>query len=304
MLVEEHPKCLHFHFLRFTISASQRLLTADVRRKYVPPATAHFESHADRQGIFREGQSTVQYMNPTRRLAAVFFYAVALHASSALATHSGLSGFSSDFLRDYDSAQKAVDQSRSAEPLVALLARYTNEAEKAELEVSIGLAYGQRTGVVDPAKAVAHFTTALQYQLPEKTYMEVLMWRGNAQEQIKKPNEALMDYLRGLLACSYHDLSRGWPEIQSPKVPIYMNSLDPENGERVRDYNTYRKFIDFQRFLLMQRFFLIEAVKRVQPEVSKSDDQIVDILATLSPDSSRFGTITDWLKSENVQPWP
>lgn len=83
-----------------------------------------------------------------------------------------------------------------------------------------------------------------------------------------------------------------------------MNSLDPENGERVRDYNTYRKFIDFQRFLLMQRFFLIEAVKRVQPEVSKSDDQIVDILATLSPDSSRFGTITDWLKSENVQPWP
>jgi len=241
----------------------------------------------------------------TRHLAAVFYCAIALLATSALATNSGLSGFSSDFLRDYESALKAVDQSESAEPLLVLLERYTNEAEKAELEVSIGLAYGQRTGVVDPAKAVAHFTAALQYQLPEKTYMEVVMWRGNAQEQIKKQNEALKDYLRGLLACSYYDLSGGWPaEIQSPKETIYTNSPDPENSERVRDYNTYRKNIDFQRFLLMQRFFLIEAVKRVQPDLAKSGNQIVDILATLSPDSSRFETITDWLKSENSQPWP
>jgi|GEM_PF-2889394 len=135
--------------------------------------------------------------------------------------------------------------------------------------------------------------------------MQILMWRGNSQEQMKKSNEALKDYLRGLLACSYYDLSGGWPdEIQSPKETIYTNSPDPENSERVRDYNTYRKNIDFQRFLLMQRFFLIDAVKRVRPEVSKSDDQIVNVLATLSPDSSRFGTITDWLKSENLRPWP
>ena len=120
-------------------------------------------------------------MNTTRRLAAVLFYAVALHASSALATHSGLSSFSSDFLRDYESAQKSVDESKSAEPLLSLLERYINATEKAELEVSIGLAYGQRTGVVDPAKAVAHFTAALQYALPEKTYIEILMWRGNSQ---------------------------------------------------------------------------------------------------------------------------
>jgi len=240
----------------------------------------------------------------SRRLAAVLYFAVALHVSSALATQSGLSGFSSDFLRDYESAQKSVEQSKSMEPLLVLLERFTTETEKAELEVSIGLAYGQRTGFVDPAKAVVHFTAALQYQLPEKTFMQVLMWRGNAQEQINKQNEALKDYLRGLLACSYYDLSRGWPEIQSPKLPIYMNSPDPENSERIRDYNTYRKSIDFQRFLLMQRFFLIEAVKRVQPEVAKSGDQMAEILMTLSPDSSRFETITDWLKSENSQPWP
>lgn len=235
----------------------------------------------------------------------MLYCAIALLATSALATHSGLSGFSSDFLRDYESALKSVDKSQSMDPLLALLGRYTNETEKAELEVSIGLAYNQRSGFVDPAKAVDHFTSALQYQLPEKTYMQILMWRGNSQEQMKKSNEALKDYLRGLLACSYYDLSGGWPaEILSPKETIYTNSPDPENSERVRDYNTYRKNIDFQRFLLMQRFFLIDAVKRVQPEVSKSDDQIVNVLATLSPDASRFGTITDWLKSENLRPWP
>lgn len=234
----------------------------------------------------------------------MLYYAVALHASSALGTHSGFSGFSSDFLRDYDSAQKSVDQSKSVEPLLNLLGRCTNETEKAELEVSIGLAYNQRSGLVDPAKAVAHFTAALQYPLPEKTYIEILMWRGNSQEQLKNASEALMDYLRGLLAISYYDLSGVWPEFQTPKAPIYTNSSDPENSERVRDYNTYRKNIDFQRFLLMQRFFLIDAVKRVRPEVPDSDEQIVDILGTLSPDSSRFETITDWLESENMRPWP
>ena len=215
----------------------------------------------------------------TTGLGAVLYYAVALYASSALATHSGLSGFSSDFLRDYDSAEKSVGQYKSVEPLLELLEKYTNEA-------------------------VAHFTAALQYPLPEKTYIKILMWRGNSQEQLKKANEALMDYLRALLACSYHDLSGGWPEIQTSKMPIYMNSADPENSERVRDYNTYRKSIDFQRFLLMQRYFLIDAVKRIRPDPSKTDVQIVEILGTLSPDSSRFGTITDWLKSENLRPWP
>ena len=102
-------------------------------------------------------------MNSTNRLAVIVFYAVVLHFSPALALHSGLSGFSSDFLRDYDSAQKTVDQSKSAEPLLVLLEKYTSAMERAELELSIGLAYGQRTGVVDPAKAVAHFTAALQY---------------------------------------------------------------------------------------------------------------------------------------------
>lgn len=125
-------------------------------------------------------------MTSTLRAAMIVFYAVALHFSSALGTHSGLSGFSPDFLRDYNAAQQSVDESKSAEPLLALLAKYTNATEMAELELSIGLLYGQRTDLVDPAKAVGHFTAALRYELPERTYIEILMWRGNSQEQLKQ----------------------------------------------------------------------------------------------------------------------
>src|SRR4029077_18034286 len=104
-----------------------------------------------------------------------------------------LTGFSTEFLRDYDVAEKRVDDSKSAEPLLVLLEKYINAAERAELEVSTGLAYGQGTGMLDPAKAAAHFTGALQYELPERTEIAIMMARGNAQEQVKKTTEALRD---------------------------------------------------------------------------------------------------------------
>jgi hypothetical protein len=181
---------------------------------------------------------------------------------------------------------------------------YAGDAEQADLEVSSGLKYSQMTGLVDNSKAVSHFTAALGHDLPDKTYIQVLMWRGSCQEQLKKPNEALADYLRGLLACSYYELPGGWPEIQSPKVPISVNSSDPGNDQRLRDCNQYRKRIDFQQFLLMQRYYFIEAVKRVRPEAARTDGEIVKILGSLSPDSSRCGAIMNWLKSENKRPWP
>ena len=247
-------------------------------------------------------QRHVHNMNSNSTITVTLTCAIAFYVLPAFAQFSGLSGFSEAFLRDYSSAQEMVNQTKSAEPLIALQRRYTNATEQAELEVSIGLAYGQRTGVVNPSNAVTHSTMALRYDLPEKTYIQILLWRGNSQEQLKNTNEALTDYLRGLLACTYYDLTGGWPEILEPKVPIYINSPDPDNAQRVRDYNLYRRHVDFQRFLLMQRYYFIDAAKRVRQ--GKSDREIVELLGTLSPDSSRFGTITECLKSENRRPWP
>ena len=247
-------------------------------------------------------RTDIHSVKSNRNITVIIICVFASFILPAPAQFSGLSGFSEAFLRDYSSAQEMVNQTKSADPLIALQRRYTNATEQAELEVSIGLAYGQRTGVVNPSNAVTHFTMALRYDLPEKTYMRILMWRGNAQEQLKKPGEALMDYLRDLLACSYYDLTGGWTGIQTSKVPIFINSPDPENEQRVRDYNLYRRHLDFQQFLLMQRYYLVEAVKRVRGE--KSDSQILEMLQTVTPDSSRYGTIMGWLKSENKRPWP
>jgi len=235
---------------------------------------------------------------------------VILYGSSAFAFYSGFTDakgdtvFSQEFIRDYESAQKAVDKSQSAEPFLKLLKKYKQPEQVAELELSIGLIYNQRTGLVDPAKAVIHFSNALKYKLPEKTYIKILMWQGNSLEQLKKYNKALKNYLRGLLACSYHDLSGGWPEISPPKVFLGIGSDDPEDIQRARDYRMYRKRIDFQRFLIMQRYYFIEAVRRIQSHLTISDDQMLKILEELSPDTSRFASIMKLLKSENKRPWP
>jgi hypothetical protein len=222
---------------------------------------------------------------------------VMLISSPALAQFPGLPGCSQEFYRDVMSAEAMVNQSKSIEPLIVLQQRYTNLPEQTSLEISIGLDYNQRTGVVNPSNAVVHFTAALKNDLPEQTFIEILTWRGGSQEQLKNTNEALEDYLRGLLACSYYDLSDGWPEIQQPKVLIYINSSDPKNSQRARDYNLYRKHVDLQRFLLMHRYYFIDSAKRVRQ--GKSDPDIRDILQTISPDSSGNEKIVESLKSDN-----
>jgi len=233
-----------------------------------------------------------------------------LCVSSAFAFHSGLVGadgeciFTKAFIQDYESAQKSVDALKSAEPLLALLPKYREPEEQAELEVSIGLVYNQRTGVVDPAKAVAHLTRALEFNLPERTYIEICMWRGGSHEQLKKYPEALRDYIRGLLACSYRDLAGGWPEVLASTVPIYMNSEDPDNPQRVKDYQRYRYAIDLKRFLLMQRYHLIDGVKRVQADGAIADEALDRAVKELTPDTSRYEIISGLMKSENKRPWP
>lgn len=249
-------------------------------------------------------------MKKNMQTITVVLVGTVLCVSTAFALHSGLVAadgeciFTKEFIQHYETAQKSVDTLKSAEPLLALLTKYRKPEELAELELSIGLVYGQRTGVVDPAKAVTHLSRALEFNLPERTYIEICMWRGNSYEQLKKYPEALRDYIRGLLACSYRDLARGWPEVLASTVPIYMNSDDPENAQRVRDYHRYRDAVDLTQFLLRQRYYLIEAVKRVQADGAIADQTVEKTVKELTPDTSRYQIISGFVKSENRQPWP
>jgi hypothetical protein len=231
--------------------------------------------------------------------AACVMLGVTLCGDPALALHSGLTdarretAFSPDFLRDYQSAQNEVRASQSAEPMLRLLKKYARSEEQAELELSIGIIYGQRPGSVDPAKAVIHFSHALQYGLPEKTSIEILLWRGSAFEQLEKPERALMDYLRGLLACSYHDLSGAAKDIERPKVGFDIRSDDPAQRERARDYRVYRDRFELRRFLIDQRFYFVEGVRRIRSRLGFTDNQLRALLEELTPDASRYDVIVN-----------
>lgn len=244
------------------------------------------------------------------KLIAAVLVGTGLFVPSAFALHSGLVGadgerlFSEDFVQDYESARKSVETLLSAEPLLALRAKYLKPEEPAELELAIGLVYNQRTGVVDPAKAVAHLTRALDYQLPERTCIKIWMWRGGSFEQLKKYPEALDDYLRALLACSYRDLTGGWPELLGPTVPLSRDPADPDGPQRIKDYQRYRDAIDLKCFLLMQRYYLIDGVKRVRAQASIDDPALLKAIQRLSPDTSRPAIISTLIQSENKRPWP
>ncbi len=251
--------------------------------------------------------STVQRPSFTRLFkcfVGILLCMATLHPPTIYAMYSELSGFSQAFLHDYEAAEKMVASSKSADPFLGLLAKYASDAERAELETTIGLIYNQRTGAVDPAKAVVHLTAALGYELPEKTHIQVVMWRSGSQEQLKNSDEAFKDYVRVLLACSYHDLSGGWPPIKGGKEVIYINGTDPKNEARRRDYEWYRQSISQQQFILGMRYYAIDAVKRMVKEQSWDQARVAATLEILSPDASRYEIIKGWLNSENKPPWP
>ena len=212
-----------------------------------------------------------------------------------------------EFNEDYAAAQKLVTETKSAQPFLDMLEKYDGPAEIAELEYTLGLIYGQRTGVVDVKKSVIHFTKALNYRLPEQAYIDALMLRGNASEQGDDHRAALDDYLRGLLACSQYDLAGGWPEEKRPEWSWDHRSLDPQELQKARDYRIYREKLRFKQHVLRQRFYFVDAVKRMQKHFESTGTKLNlrEDLARLSPpDNRRFKKIVKWLKAENQQPWP
>src|ERR1039458_8193085 len=221
---------------------------------------------------------------------AIIFVSGCVHQEAVPAKRTGSSG--------------ASNTGEETELLEAQLKKSTNAVEKAQLEEGLGRLYSYRTGLVDYPKAVVHLTAALQNELSEHTYLELLMLRGNCEEVLGKNGGALRDYLRGLLGCSYHDLSGGWPEYRSPH---YRNSVappDPEWHERMSESRVDRNAIDTQRSILLQRYGFVDCVQRLLSSHLVDEETIRAVLAELSTDNSRCGIILHWLNSENKQPNP
>ncbi len=238
------------------------------------------------------------------------FCLLILGHSPSFAFNLGLQGpndeifFEPQFIEDYERARVQLEEHSSLSAMLELLQKYRRPLEQAELELTIGLAYNQRTAVVDPAKAVEHLSNAYRLGLPEKTSIDVLMWRGGSYEQLKQPRKALEDYLRGLVACSYYDLSREWPEIEDSPQPIYSNSSDPENETRLRDYRTYRRKTDFIQHMLRMKYYFIDSIRRVQRESEIDEGTVLETLQRLTPDAHVVNEIRQFLSEENIRPWP
>ena len=243
-------------------------------------------------------------------LASVLSILIAATASAHYINFSDPTGESvhpKQFNLDYAAAQEKVTELKSAQPFLDMLKEYHGAAEIAELEYTLGLIYGQRTGVVDVEKSVIHFTKALEYRLPAKAYIDALMLRGGASEQGKDYRAALDDYLRGLLACSDYDLTGGWPKEASPAETWDHRSREPAELQKARDYRIYREKIRMKQHVMRQRFYFVEAVKRATKLLTR-DDVSVDLkkdLSRLSPDDpKRFNKILKRIKAENPKPWP
>jgi hypothetical protein len=217
----------------------------------------------------------------------------------------GESVFSAEFVHDYQSADNASITTRSVKPFLELFSKYKQPNERAELELTIGVIYAQRTGHVDPAKAVKHLTNALNYQLPDETYLNALLWRAGSFEQLGKLDEARVDHLRGLLACSYYQLPLEWPEAKEPISPISIGSdVDDADAQRRRDYYAYRARIKLQQAILMQQFYFIDGLKRISSRSPLDQDQLRKVLGDLTPDERKHELLLRLLQSGNKRPWP
>ena len=130
------------------------------------------------------------------------------------------------------------------------------------------------------------------------------MWRGDSYEQLKQPRKAVEDFLRGLVTCSYYALQRKWPEFEKAPQPIFMNSSDPENAMRIRDYTAYRRKTDFIRHLLQQKYYFIDSIKRVQQASRMDQETVLGTLRKLTSDAYAIETVERFLGEENNRPWP
>jgi hypothetical protein len=215
--------------------------------------------------------------------------------------------FSSAFIGDLRAAEKSAGERRSVEPIVALFAKYTSDEETAELELTLGLSFSQRTGLVDHAAAVTHLTRALRFRLPEHVWLQAMVWRAGSLAQLRRDQEALKDSLRVLVALSYRDTSQPCPGAIDDRRPAVLPSIgagsdSAENLQRMEDYRRYREQIDHARTFAVLRHAAVDAITRGQRVGGFTEYDIRKALADVSPDTSRSGIILTWLTSSNPFP--
>ena len=212
--------------------------------------------------------------------------------------------FPEEFTQECKSLQKA-DVPESLKLLTEMLAKYKDPQEQVELELTLAKIYGQRTGFVDPAKAVEHYekALALHFDLPPAVLARTYTLYGNSYEQLHNGDKALENYLRGLAVCLSYELPAKMPNI--PAVGTYETDAPPDSPlvKQLEDEHKkqmeLRKQAMFERDMLMQRYFLIDGIKRV----SKGDTgQIRRAAESVGKDKLQIESLVTLAMSPNERP--
>lgn len=221
--------------------------------------------------------------------------------------------FSEKFRHAYTAATSDQSKPDAVTQLEEMREKCTRPEEIAEIELTLGVIYGQRAGMVDQVKAVPHFTKALNHEPPATVRTGVLVWRGNALEQQKRYRAALPDYLRGLVICTQFDLFHGWPkdppslqEDPRPESAVDPTALEGRRsgpGRSGPDALAQHRLIRIEREMLMHRYYLVDAVQRIAKHEKLDAIEAEQEIAYLVSDSRRATQIMLWCQDKNERPW-
>jgi hypothetical protein len=243
-------------------------------------------------------------------IGAIAFVSLADAAETDLHCIDYESPISRNFLAELDAANHADG---AVAQLEALYQKAASPAEKAEIELTIARIYCQRTGHVNPAKAIEWYDRALVRDLPPMVQAKQFILRGNMHERLEHTDKALSDYCRGLLVCLQFNLPKTWPAEdgtgQLHRAPI-DNSADAKPEEELdaktqtadwrRDHEATRREQD----LLGMRYYYIDAIARVMKDRKVKEPELQKITEKLTNRKDRIQELLVRVREPNPRPWP
>jgi len=209
--------------------------------------------------------------------------------------------FSKEFIAEYVAAKPGGDsRSIRTDQLEAMLAKYRQPQEQAELHRTLADIFSTQTGMIDRRKAIGHFDQLLTFSLPPTMAVRAYLLKGNMHEQLQENDDALKDYLRGLLLCVQFDLPEKSPVL--PAVEIFDVSGSDEFvrpfKEKHQRQMALREKAMFESKMVQFRYFLVDAAKRVA-----TPEQARQTIALLSKDTEKVQKAIRLVESLNERPW-
>ena len=236
----------------------------------------------------------------------------------AMGLESELEGFEDQPLLSIAFRQElvAADQASDVHQLEALYQKYKLPAEQAEIELTLARIYCQRTGRVDPAESIKWYDKALVRDLPLTALAKLFILRGNMHERLKHTDDALADYIRGLLVCLHFNIPEQRPDADAPGKlqPPPLNNSVGRNAEEdanaradyQRQYAEYRREHDMirrEQDLVAFRYYYVDAITRVLEQGKLKESDLRAIAEKLTNRKDRLEEILRRVRAPNPNPF-